>query len=399
MTPSMKRLMILGAGPNQLPAIQKAVDLGLYVVTADYLPQNVGHRFSHQSVNCSTIDQEGILRVAKELEIDGVMTMASDVATPTVGFVAEHLGLPGGFPSAANILSNKASFRLFQREHGFYSPEFIVGSTMEDVEKGLASLSLPLVFKPVDTSGSRGITRLDSVDRGLCLAAFESAQGYSRSRKVCVEEFIEGVDVSGDGFLLNGSFEFALITQKYKNGFVVTGHSLPTTLSAEDQQRVLAEVAANCKAAGHTDGPLDFDVRLSPEHVTVLEMSPRLGGNGIPMIIERATGVDLIGATISFALGEKVDVSKKWEDIRGCGSWIFGSEHGGSLQEMATEQEMRGTIPEIFEYVVHYQIGERVPHFIHSAANLGYVLFDCPSETSYIQVLQRIQDRMGMRII
>ncbi|MBW1860592.1 MAG: ATP-grasp domain-containing protein [Deltaproteobacteria bacterium] len=398
MTPSMKRLMILGAGPNQLPAIQKAVDLGFYVITADYLPQNVGHRFSHQSVNCSTLDQEGILQAAKELDIDGVMTMASDVATPTVGFVAEQLALPGGFPSAANILSNKASFRVFQREHGFHSPRFIVGSQLENVAEGIATLSPPLMFKPVDTSGSRGISKVDKVDKKLNLAAFESAQEYSRSKRVCVEEFVEGVDVSGDGFLLNGRFGFALITQKYKNGFVVTGHSLPTTLSAEDQRRVLAEVAANCKAAGYTDGPLDFDVRVSPEHVTVLEMSPRRG-NGIPMIIERGTGVDLIAATICFALGEKVDVSKRWEDTRGCGSWIFGSEHGGILEKIATDQEVSATIPEIFEYVVHYQIGERVPHFIHSAANLGYVLFDCPSEMSYTQRVKKIEEALGIRVI
>lgn len=399
MTPSMKRLMILGAGPNQLPAIQKAVDLGFHVITADYLPQNVGHRFSHQSVNCSTLDQEGILQAAKELDIDGVMTMASDVATPTVAFVAEQLGLPGGFLSAANILSNKASFRVFQREHGFHSPKFIIGSQLEDVEEAIAALSLPLMFKPVDTSGSRGISKVDKVDKKVSLAAFESARGYSGSKRVCVEEFVEGVDISGDGFLLNGHFGFALITQKYKNGFVVTGHSLPTTLSAKDQGRVLAEVAANCKAAGYTDGPIDFDVRVSPEHVTVLEMSPRLGGNGIPMIIARGTGVDLIGATICSALGEKVDVSKRWEDIRSCGSWIFGSKHEGILEEMATEQEVSADIPEIFEYVVHYQIGERVPRFIHSAANLGYVLFDCPSEISYTQMVTKIEEASGIRVM
>jgi len=395
----MKRLMILGAGPNQLPAIRKAVDLGFHVITADYLPQNVGHRFSHQSVNCSTLDQDGILKAAKELDIDGVMTMASDVATPTVGFVAEQLGLPGGFPSAAKILSNKASFRVFQREHGFHSPKFIVGSQIQDVEKEIAALPLPLMFKPVDTSGSRGISKVDKVSKKLSLAAFESARKYSRSKRVCVEEFVEGVDVSGDGFLLNGCFGFALITQKYKNGFVVTGHSLPTTLSTEDQRRVLAEVAANCKAAGYTDGPLDFDVRVSPEHVTVLEMSPRLGGNGIPMIIERGTGVDLIGSTICFALGEKVDVSKRREDIRSCGSWIFGSKHGGILEKIGTDQEIRATIPEIFEYVVHYHVGERVPHFIHSAANLGYVLFDCPSEMSYTQKVREIEKALGIRVI
>jgi len=394
----MKRLMILGASSNQLPAIQKAIDLGLYVITADYLPQNVGHRFSHQYVNCSTIDQEGILQVAKELNIDGVMTMASDVATPTVGYVAEQLGLTGGSPSAANILSNKAKFRKFQQEQGFHCPEFIVGSQVEDVEEGLTALSPPLMFKPVDASGSRGISKVDKVDKKQTRAAFESAKRYSLSETVCVEEYVEGVDVSGDGFLLNGRLGFALITNKHKNGFVVTGHSVPTTLSVKDQGRVLAEVAASCKAAGYTDGPLDFDVRVSPEYVIILEMSPRLGGNGIPMIIEHATGVDLISASIFFALGETVDVSKKWEDVRSCGSWIFGSEYGGILEGIAAKQEFTSAVPEVFEYVVHYQIGELVPHFVHSAASLGYALFDCPWEIGYTKMVKKIGEALGMKV-
>ena len=390
--------MILGAGPSQLPAIRKAVDLGFYVITVGYLPENVGHKFSHQYVNCSTIDKAGVLRAAAELDIDGIVTFASDVATPTVGFVAEQLGLPGGSASAAEIMSNKARFRVHQQEYGLNSPGFVIGQHLQDIEEQMATLSPPLMFKPVDTSGSRGVSRVDQIDHERCAAAFEHAQRYSRSKTVCVEEFLDGIEVGGDGFLVDGRLELAVITHKYKRGYVVTGHSLPTNISAEDQERVYAELVANCCAVGYTDGPFNFDVMVSPERVTVLEMSPRLGGNGIPMIIKRATGVDLIAATIRFALGEEVRFLERPKVVRSCGSWVFGSDRAGLIEGIAAKGEVKAAVPEVFDYFVHYQIGDAVPEFVHSANSLGYALFDCSPQSSYRGIVNRLQRALRLKV-
>jgi biotin carboxylase len=231
-----KRLLILGAGTGQLPAILRAVERGLFVITADYLPDNVGHRYSHQSINCSTVDKAGILAAAKELDIDGIVTIASDVATASVAHVANHLGLPGCSVRTAETMSNKGRFRAAQQEHGLHSPAFLIGQEFSQVEEGMARLHPPLMFKPVDASGSRGISRVDGVDRQACMDAFSQARRYSRSDTVCVEEFVEGVEVGGDGFLLDGRLRFAAITHKHKCGYIVTGHNLPTNISSEDQE-------------------------------------------------------------------------------------------------------------------------------------------------------------------
>lgn len=392
-----KRLMVLGAGSGQLPIIRKAVELGLFVITVDYLPDNVGHKFSHHYVNCSTVEKEGVLEAAKALGIDGIVTFASDVATPTVGFVAEQLRLPGSPASAAQTMSNKAKFRAFQREHGVNCPGFVTGERVEDIAEQIATLSPPLMFKPVDTSGSRGISRVDEINHDRCAVAFEYAQRYSRSGTVCVEEYVDGIDISGDGFLLNGQLH-AVITQKHKSGFIPIGHSLPTNTSPENQQRVFAQVTANCHAVGHMDGPLDFDVRVSPDRTTVLEMSPRLGGNGIPMIIERATGVDLITTTLRFALGEEPELPSKLQVIRRCGSWLFGSDRAGRLVGISTEKELRAAVPQVFDYLVNYQIGDEVPQFIHSGNSLGHVLFDCPPQSSYREIVGRLQSALQLKV-
>lgn len=386
------KIMILGAGPGQMPLIRTAVELGFYVITVDNLPDNVGHKLANWSVNCSTVDLACVLAAAAELQIDGIATFASDVATQSVGYVANQLGLAGCSLLVAQTMSNKAKFRAFQRQHAgvLNSPGFASGDSMPAIADDVVVLTPPLLFKPVDTSGSRGIVRVDSEDWEQYQSAFDYAQSFSRSKVVCVEEYIEGEDVSGDGFMVDGKLS-AVITHKRKRQFVPIGHSLPTHLSPEDQERVLAEVAAHCHALGYHDGPLDFDVRVAPGRVVVLEMSPRLGGNGIPMIIHRATGVDLMAATLRFAIGQRVELPAQLAITRSCGSWIFGSTSAGQIVSVADKPTMQAAVPEVFEYVVHCQIGDMVPSFVHSGNSLGYVLFDNPPGCNYSEMIERVE--------
>lgn len=391
--------MILGAGLSQLSAIQRAVDMGFYVITVDYLPENIGHRFSHQFVNCSTVDKEKVLKVAIDLDIEGIVTFASDVATPTMGFVSEQLGLPGASLRVAETLSDKGRFRIFQKEHELNSPNFVKGQRLEDIEDQISSLSPPLVFKPVDTSGSRGVSRLDQIDHNNCSKFFEYARTYSRSKTVCVEEFIEGTEVGGDAFLLNGKLAFVAVTHKHMKGYVVTGHSLPTNISLGDKKRVCSEIVANCLAVGYTEGPLNFDVMVSPERAVILEMSPRLGGNGIPMIIQRGTGNDLIATSLNHSLGLNVEFGSKRESITPCGSWIFGSDYAGILEGIATNEELRASIPEVFEYITNFHIGDEVPAFVHNGNSLGYILFDFPPRGNYNEIVDRIKYSLQLKVV
>jgi formate-dependent phosphoribosylglycinamide formyltransferase (GAR transformylase) len=392
-----KKLMVLGASGGQLTLIQRAVELGHYVITVDYLPDNIGHQFSHQYVNCSTVDQAGVLQFAQDLRIDGITTIASDVATATVSFVTEQMALPGCPAQIANTMSNKANFRRFQCKASLNSPDFVTGDRFDQLADKLFGLTPPLMFKPVDTSGSRGILRVDSFDYTQYEQAFDYARQFARSKVVCVEEFVDGVDVSGDGFLVAGELH-AVITQKYKQGYIPTGHSLPTNLSSIDQVRVLDEVASSCQALNYTYGPIDFDVKVSPERVVVIEMSPRLGGNGIPNLIRRATGADLIQATIRFALGEPSTLFGKLAVTQPCGSWVFGSPQAGRLIHIASPHVVRTLAPEVFEYEFSYQIGEELPVFEHSGNSLGYALFDCPADSSYCDMVERLRVAMQIKV-
>ncbi len=390
--------MMLGAGNSQLPAIRQAAALGYCVITVDNIPGNAGHALAHRCVNCSTVDQAGVLRAARELAIDGIMTFASDSATPAVGYVAEQLGLPGCPAAAAQVMSDKARFRAFQAGAGLPCPKFTVGRNAESMRAWLAEQQTPLVIKPVDSSGSRGISVVPEPDFDQCRRAVEYAGRYSRSGLVCVEECLSGSDVSGDGFLVNGALA-AVITHKYKNKLVPRGHRLPAALSAADQEAVQRAVAAHCRALNYRDGPLDFDVMVRNGRAVVLEMSPRLGGNGIPLLIARGGGVDLIGATARFAVGDSPGVPPAIPVLRGCGSWILGSARDGRLARIASAGAMAQAVPEIFDYTLYREIGAPVAAMAHSADSLGWALFDCDSDTHYLDIVERIQRALDLSVV
>ncbi len=392
-----KKIMCLGAGLSQLPLIEKAVKMGLYVITVDYTPWNPGHKISHEYVNCSTMDKECVLNAAKNLKIDGIATIASNVAVPTVSFVAQELGIPGENFKNAEVMYDKGKFRDFQKKQGLNYPNYLIGEELAKIEGALKGLNPPLLFKPVDSSGSRGVTKLDEITGRDCSKAFFYAKKYSHSGKVCVEEFVEGVEVGGDAFLVDSKVN-AVITHKHIRNFIPVGHELPTNISIEDQARVIEELSATCSNLGYTDGPLNFDVIVSSELVTIVEISSRLGGNGIPFLVYRGTGVDFISAVINYSIGAELEMPEKLEVLRACGSWVFGSEKNGSIKNIANEEHVKKMVSEVFNYTVNYKIGDEISEFIHSGNQIGYVLFDCLPEKNYDEIVSRIKDTIKLEV-
>ncbi len=392
-----KRLMILGASNSQLPIILKAVELGYHVITVDNVPENIGHRFSHQNVNCSTLDYKSVCQIAYEHKINGIVTFASDVATKAVAYVAEQLSLPGCQIDIAETLSNKANFRQFQKNQNIVYPRFFIRRTYHGILEACSSLKAPILFKPVDTSGSRGMIKLDAVTEMACYEAFKTAQFYSRSNTVSIEEFIEGTDVSGDGFLFDGQL-FAMVSQKFQQGFVTIGHRFPTLLSEQDQQRILSEVALVCQKAGYRYGPVDFDVKISDQQVVVIEMSPRLGGNGIPELIRYHTGIDLIKMTLRYTLGENIEFPDQVKPVQDCGSWVFGSETAGLIEDYAPLEELQAKVPELLLCRFNRQPGDRVEAFEHGGNSLGYALFNDDKYQDYISMVKKLKVAMRLSI-
>lgn len=379
--------MILGAGLFQLPAIKKAVSLGYHVITVDHTPDNPGHRFSHTFVNCSTADKEHVLRCAEKLEIDGICTFSSDIAIPTLGYVCDRLGLTGPSVRVADTLSQKHLFRAALMEHGQSCPDFAAGRHLSEVRCVLERGNGPFVAKPVDTSGSRGVVKFWPDQPGAAARAFECARHYSRSGLVCVESFVEGEEVGGDGFLVDGKFEFIAITHKHLDGFVVTGHSLPSSLDSSAEATVTAALEQMCQKVGYLCGPLNFDVIVSPGRATILEMSPRTGGNGLPAVIQRHFGVDLEVLTLERAVDDFFGAPDAETCRPACGSLVFGSPRAGILLSITDPAQLKTRVEEVYELIVSARIGDSVQPFEHNGNSLGYALFE---SSDYDQTVGRI---------
>ena len=244
---SKKRMLFLGGIMQQIPAIQKAKELGYFVITCDYLPDNPGHKYADEYHNVSTTDLDAVLKLAKGLKIDGIVAYASDPAAPTAAYVAEKMGLPGNPYESVKLLTEKDLFRGFLQKHGFTCPQAGGYTTYEAALADIDRFKFPVMVKPVDSSGSKGVVKI--YDKSELMAAVDEALSYSRGKRFVVEEFIvkKGYQVSGDGFSVDGKLVFTsygneLYSGKGTREYVALGEFWPSLLTPEQKAKVDTEL-------------------------------------------------------------------------------------------------------------------------------------------------------------
>ena len=387
---------MLGAGPNQLPGITKACELGHHVITADYSADSVGHQYSHQNVVCSVTDREGILEHAKNLDINGVVTFA-ELACPAVGYVAENLGLPGANLDTVNKMLRKDLFRKAQHSAKLNAPWSVTSTTTDELLERLKDKGPPFVIKPADSTSSRGLSILSDPSSEDLRSAFLLASQHSRSGVVCAEAFIPGTEVGGDAFIVDGKLAFSVITHKHTENNIPVGHSVPTNISEDHQEILRTELEKACAAVGYKGGALNFDAIVSQQRATIVEMSPRLGANGIPDVIKCSTGVDMIEATIQSALGIQTEFPPIPLKLKPSGSLVVRSKNEGTLQNIATVEELKAKVPGLYAMFSHAKPGDTVSRFEHGGNGLGYVVFDVSGST-YSETSEQILAALNLTV-
>ena len=205
----MKKILLLGGSQQQVVAIEKAKQLGYEAVLCDYLPDNPGRLVADRFYQVSTTDKEAVMAVAVQEHVDGILAYASDPAAPTAAYVAEKLGLPGNPSRSVEILCNKDLFRQFLAEHGFHTPKAVSVLGTDCFPEELARMRWPLIVKPVDSSGSKGVSLVNS--REQLQEKVDQAMAYSRCGRVILEEYVEmyGEQVAGDGLSVDGELVIA----------------------------------------------------------------------------------------------------------------------------------------------------------------------------------------------
>lgn len=313
-----KKLLLLGGLRYLLPVIEAAHKLNYYVITCDYIPDNIAHKYSDEYHNVSIIDKGAVLALARELQIDGIMSFAVDPGVVTAAYVQEQMGLPGNPYESVCILQNKDKFRNFLTQHGFTVPKAKGFSSVEEALSETYWYPWPVIVKPTDAAGSKGVTRVDRLEE--LKPALEYAFDHSISKRVIVEEFIEkqGCSSDTDSFSVDGELKFVSFSaQRFDedaaNPYTPSAYSWPSTMTKEQEAELTSELQRLLKLLGMRTSIYNIETRVGTNGKPyIMEVSPRGGGNRLAEMLHYATGVDLITNAVRAAVGDEVvDVEQK----------------------------------------------------------------------------------------
>lgn len=389
-----KKLMLLGGLRYLLPVIEAAHKLGIYVITCDYLPDNIAHKYSDEYRNVSIVDKEAVLAVARELQIDGIMSFAVDPGVVTAAYVQEEMGLPGNPYESVCILQNKDRFRNFLTKHGFNVPKAKGFSSIAEALAEAYWYPWPAIVKPTDSAGSKGVTkvnRLADLEPALKVA-FE----HSLSGRVIVEEFIEkqGCSSDSDCFSVDGQLKFVSFSaqrfdENAPNPYTPSAYSWPSTFTKEQEAELTSEVQRLLTLLGMRTSIYNIETRIGVNGKPyIMEVSPRGGGNRLAEMIRFATGVDLITNAVRAAVEEEViEVAQKPYD----GYWaevVLHSDKEGVFQELLIDASIVNA--KVVETDLWVKPGDCVREFRGANDAIGTLVLNFASESELVSALKEL---------
>ena len=310
-----KKLMLLGGIRYLLPVIKTAHEQGYYVITADYIPDNIAHKYSDEYVNVSIIDKEAVLKVAREKEIDGIMSFGVDPGVIAASYVQNEMGLPSFGPfESVDILQHKDKFRAFLTENGFNVPWAFGFSSEAEAWDAREKFSYPLIVKPTDSAGSKGCTRVDNEDE--LMAAIQYAFKYTISGHIIIEEFLEkkGCSSDTDSYAQDGKLKFVSFSaQRFDanavNPYTPSAYSWPSTFTKEEEEYLTDEIQRLITLLDMKTSVFNIEVRVATNNKPyIMELTPRGGGNRLCEMLRYATGVDMITAITRAMVGDDPEV-------------------------------------------------------------------------------------------
>lgn len=383
----LKKILLLGGSAQQVIAIKTAKRLGYYTVLCDYLPDNPGQYVADKYYNVSTTDVEAVYKVAMDEKVDGILAYASDPAALPAAIVAERLGLPTNPSDSVAVLGVKHNFRKFLGENGFACPKnftFNVGADIKEVKEKIQNLHFPIVVKPTDSSGSKGVTVLKSTE-GLD-AAIAWAESYSRNKILIVEEFIESnfpAVIGGDIFVWDGQIilygEMSCLRGNHGNGLVPIGERHPGGMNEEQINNIHNELQRLITALDIRFGELNIEILLDKEdNVHFLEVGPRAGGNMIPIQLSDVFGIDLVEANVLATMGEKPSINQ--EKKKGYFvTYVLHSYQDGKFEGVSISNKIRSNV---YRREIYKKNGDLVEAFDGAGKAVGilFLRFDTEME-------------------
>lgn len=387
----MKKLMLLGGMRYLIPVIEAAHKLGVYVITCDYLPNNIAHKYSDEYCNVSILEKDKVLEKAKELKIDGILSFACDPGVVTAAYVAEKMGLPSSGPyESVEILQNKGKFRKFLTENNFNVP---VAKQYTDIETALNDIEMfnwPVIVKPTDSAGSKGVTKVEEKEK--LKDAIKYALKFSHSNEFIIEDFLEKVGDSSDcdSFSIDGKLNFVSFSaQKFdencENPYTPAAYTWPTSISKIHQEELTNEIQRLLRLLNMKSSIYNIETReCTNGKAYIMECSPRGGGNRLAEMVRYMTGVDMITNIVKVALGMEPDDIKQQEIKDNWAEIILHSEKEGTFEKLWISNEISSNIVENDLWI---ETGTKVGGFAGANEAIGTLVLKFDSQKQMDEVL------------
>lgn len=393
----MKKILFMGGNILQAAAIRRAKELGYYTICVDMAGGCPGKNCADEFFNISTTDIPAVLALAEEKRIDGVLSYASDVSAYTAAVVCESLGLPTNPAESVNILTHKNLFREFLRKNGYSTPGFQAFEKKQEAEEYFILARLPLIIKPVDSAGSKGVRKLK--DRTDFSEAFDCAKSFSRNGKIILEEYItrNGYQIDGEGFIKDGKIVFfAAMDQHHndeKNPYVPIGSSYPSVWRQELQVKAKEILQDIFDRLNMKFGAFNSEFIVDAENkIHIIEIGPRNGGNYIPNTLQYACGVDMMTASIKACVAESYGDCLQVKYMKPTTYYMLHSLKSGHFSHISYTKGLK-------ERTVQQELlvkpGDYVHAFRGGADGIGLVVI----EFEDVETMNRYMDRMWEYVV
>ena len=383
-----KKLLLVGGSHADIPMILAAKELGYYIITSGNRPDTIGHKHSDEYQNVDFSDKEAVYELAKKLEVEAICSSCNDFSALSVAYAAEKLGLPGHDKyEISEIIHHKDKYREFAIKNGIDTPLAKGFDNEEEAVNNISDMRLPLIVKPVDMTGGKGISVIRDIKE--VREAINKAFYVSKAKRVVVEEFIEGTRHGFSAFLYKGKIAFYFTDNEhyYINQYMVSGASSPSSVLKSAEEKLCKDSEIIAELLGLVDGIFHVQFILRDRKPIIIEICRRPPGDLYVKLVKYATGVDypsyIVKAEAGIDCGDLRYEEPKGYYLRHC----IMSDREGIIKDVVYDESIKENI---IEDMVFWKKGDILKNKMTDKLAIVFLKFD--NENEYKDKVEKINE-------
>ena len=391
----MKKMLILGGSHAEIPLINVAQKMGYHVITTGNQKDGLGHPYADEYISCDFSDKDAILKLARQLQVDAICSGCNDFAYLSTAYACEKLGLPGHDAYETTLqIHHKDKYRALAKELGISTPNARKCYSLQDVMNAVADIGFPIIIKPVDLTGGKGMTRCEHMEQ--VEEAYYNAMTLTREQYVVAEEFLIGTNHGFSAYLQDGKVTFYFVDneQYFLNPYLVSGASAPGDVPQRAVDRLCKDCERIAKHLGLVDGifHVQFILKQDLEPV-IIEICRRAPGDLYIRFVEMAKAIDYPAYIVAGEVGMKMDVPACRKDegfyVRHC----VMADKAGMVKNVVIAEQIK---PYIVEQMFWYREGENIEDVLKYKAGIVFLHFE--HEPEYRHYIDRLTNLITITV-